>query len=83
VEPEGNLLKNAVIGSTVNGKRYGAPHWVCGNFLFFNSSDTQIRKTKKLADLVRIIGRTPPKNRGLAIDLMGKSTLGEVSMTLA
>jgi hypothetical protein len=83
VEPEGNLLKNAAIGSTVNGKRYGSPHWVWGNFLFFNSSDMQIRKTKKLADLVRIIGRTLPKDRGLAIDLMRKSTLGEFYLNAA
>jgi thiamine pyridinylase len=82
-EPEGELLKNAVLGATFDGKRYGAPHWVCGNFLFFKASDTAINRVKRLRDLERLIGRTHPSDRGLLVDLKGKSTLGEFYLNAA
>ncbi len=81
--PDDALLKNAVSGSMANGKRYGAPHWVCGNFLFFNSSDAKLRGVKQLTELVNAIGQTPAANQGLAVDLMGKSTLGEFYLNAA
>ncbi len=81
--PDDALLKNAVTGSMANGKRYGAPHWVCGNFLFFNSSDTKLRGVKQLNELVKAIGQTPGANQGIAMDLMGKSTLGEFYLNAA
>jgi thiamine pyridinylase len=81
--PDDALLKNAVAGSMANGKRYGAPHWVCGNFLFFDSSDTKLRGVKTLKELVSAIGPVPAPNRGLAVDLMGKSTLGEFYLNAA
>jgi thiamine pyridinylase len=80
---DATLLKNAVTGSMANGKRYGAPHWVCGNFLFFNSSDTKLLNVKQLTELLRTIGQTPAANQGLAVDLMGKSTLGEFYLNVA
>lgn len=83
VLPDDALLKNAVSGSMANKKRYGAPHWVCGNFLFFNSSDAKLRGVKRLTELVNTIGQTPGPNQGLAVDLMGKSTLGEFYLNAA
>ncbi len=82
-QPEQEYLKNAVAGTTANGKRYGAPHWVCGNFLFFDSSDTKMRGLRTLSELTKVIGPTPAPNRGLATDLMGKSTLGEFYLNAA
>jgi thiamine pyridinylase len=68
--PDNALLKNAVSGSMVNGKRYGSPHWVCGNFLFFNSSDAKLRGVKQLTELVNAIGQMPGPNQGLALNLI-------------
>ncbi len=70
-EPPSELLKNAVAGSMVNGKRYGAPHWVCGNFLFFDFSDKAMRGLRTLNQMTKVIGPMPPANRGVAVDLMG------------
>jgi len=81
--PPDALLKNAVTGSMVNGKRYGAPHWVCGNFLFFDSSDARLRRVKTLKELTAVIGPNPSSDHGLAVDLMGKSTLGEFYLNAA
>jgi thiamine pyridinylase len=75
--PSDTLLKNAVLGSMVNGKRYGAPHWVCSNFLFFDSSDMKMRGLRSLRQMKKVIGLSPGADDGLAVDLMGKSTLGE------
>jgi thiamine pyridinylase len=83
VQPAGALLKNADLGSMVNGKRYGAPHWVCGNFLFFDSSDSKLRGVKTLTQLKAVIGSQPKLDDGLAVDLMGKSTLGEFYLNAA
>jgi len=81
--PSDALLKNAVVGSIANGKRYGAPHWVCGNFLFFDSSDSKLRGVKTLKELTSVIGPKPAADHGLAVDLMGKSTLGEFYLNAA
>jgi thiamine pyridinylase len=81
--PANALLKNAVAGSMVNGKRYGAPHWVCGNFLFFDASDVRLRGVKTLGELIAVIGPKPAADHGLAVDLMGKSTLGEFYLNAA
>jgi len=62
--PPGSLLKNAVLGSTVNGKRYGAPHWVCGNFLFFDASDSKLQGVKTLTELMRVLGSQPKPDNG-------------------
>src|SRR5258708_7387221 len=37
--PQAALLKNAYIGSTLDGTRYGSPHWVCGDFLFYRKDN--------------------------------------------
>jgi len=78
------LLSNAVSGSTAGGKRYGAPHWVCGNFLFFRASDAAIRNAKTLADLEGAIGGSDhAQGTGLLVDLKGSSTLGEFYLEAA
>jgi len=81
--PTASLLKNAILGSMVNGKRYGAPHWVCGNFLFFDASDSKLQGVKTLKELKKILGSQPKPDDGLAVDLMGKSTLGEFYLNAA
>ena len=67
----------------VSGRRYGAPHWVCGNFLFFDSLDAKLRGVKTQKELMAVIGPKPAVGHGLAVDLMGKSTLGEFYLNAA
>jgi thiamine pyridinylase len=82
-EPIEGFLKNAQLGSIVNGVRYGSPHWVCGNFLFFAVSDLKMRDIKDLKKLATVIGDHPVPSRGIAVDFMGKSTLGEFYLNAA
>lgn len=76
--PEPDLLRNAIAGSQVGGVRYGAAHWVCGNFLFFSPADANFSNAATLSDIERIIGSpSHSAGHGLVVDLKGKLTLGE------
>jgi thiamine pyridinylase len=59
-------------------KLFAIPHWLCGNFLFYNSLDSAMNNIKKLSDLEKVIGINPNLRGGLLIDLKGKLTLGEL-----
>lgn len=83
VPENGEVLENARRGAQIDGKWYGSPHWVCGNFLFHAADDTAFRTVKNLSDLERIIGKSPGEGRGILIDLKGKSTLGELYLDAA
>jgi thiamine pyridinylase len=73
--PSDELLKNADRGSQLDGKRYGAAHWVCRNFLFFAKDDAPSpeKPIQTLTDLENFVG----SKTGLIVDLRGRSTLGE------
>jgi thiamine pyridinylase len=78
--PKDTFLQVASDASTIDGKLYGIPHWVCGNFLFFRKDDPERSKFEKLFSLdgmERIIGRPASQEQGLLVDMQGKSTLGE------
>jgi thiamine pyridinylase len=82
--PEDQLVRNAAAGSKVEGIRYGAAHWLCGNFIFFNKTDAAFSNVKRLSDLEKLIGvSNRPAGRGLAVDMKGKSTLGEFDLETA
>lgn len=81
--PSGTFLKNAVSGVMIDGTQYGAPHWVCGNFLFFQASDKKLKQLGTIDKLSSEIGLHPPAGRGIAVDLKGKSTLGEFYLNAA
>jgi len=82
--PEDELLQNAAVGSRVGGIRYGAAHWVCGNFLFFAVGDKSIGTVKRLSEFEQAIGvRSHPQGQGLMADLKGKLTLGEFYLEAA
>ena len=82
--PENQLVKNAAAGSKVDGIRYGAAHWLCGNFLFFKKTDAAFAGVKRLSDLEKLIGGSDrPVGQGLAVDMKGKSTLGEFDLETA
>lgn len=76
--PPDELLKNADRGTRLDGKRYGAAHWVCRNFLFYTTDDAPQKPIQTLSDLEAFAGPT-----GLIIDLRGKSTLGEYYLMAA
>lgn len=75
---EKTYIPFAASATELDGKRWGAPHWVCGNFLFYRDGDTALSAARTLTDVEAAIGRSPAANRGLLIDLKGKSTLGEM-----
>jgi thiamine pyridinylase len=77
------FLKNAVAGVQVDGVQYGAPHWVCGNFLFFQAADKAMKGLSTLDMLKAAIGPHPGAGGGIAVDLKGKSTLGEFYLNAA
>lgn len=80
LSPKDTFLQVASDASTIDGKIYGIPHWVCGNFLFFRKDDPERSKFEKLISLdgiERIIGRPASQEQGLLVDMQGKSTLGE------
>ena len=81
--PEKDLLTNADAGSKSGNLRYGAAHWVCGNFLFFRAGDSSISSVKSLSDLESAIGAKHDVHKGLLTDLKGKSTLGEFYLETA
>ncbi len=82
--PDSELLKNAIAGATVNNMRYGSPHWVCGNFLFFRADDTAMRNVRTLKDLESVIAASGVSvGSGLTVDLKGSSTLGEFYLEAA
>ena len=61
-----------------DGRIIGAPHWVCGNFLFYRASDTAMSRVTSLAGLRRVIGTNPVRRGALLLDGGGTSTLGEL-----
>lgn len=69
------LLKNAYLGSMLDGKRYGSAHWACGNFLFFTKDTAPAKNPTTLKDLEALIG--PDAKQRLLVDLRGRLTLGE------
>lgn len=77
--PSNELLSNADRGTRLDGKRYGAAHWVCRNFLFYSTDDAPSAPVRTLSDLENFIGA----KSGLIIDLRGKSTLGEYYLMAA
>lgn len=78
--PKDAFLPVAEAASKLNGRIYGVPHWVCGNFLFFRNDDPEkgrFEKIRSLNALERLIGRPASEQQTMLVDLRGKSTLGE------
>ena len=74
-------LPLAASAVTLDGKLYGVPHWVCGDFVFFRRDDpdaAKFEKAKSLKDLEAIIGQPSSESDGVMTELKGKSVLGEM-----
>jgi len=80
VAPKDQFLPVAATAAVMDGKLYGAPHWVCGNFLFFRKDDPEtnrFRTVDSIDDLERLIGHPLAPEQSILVDLRGSSTLGE------
>jgi thiamine pyridinylase len=75
--PAAELLNTADRASRLDGKRYGAAHWVCRDFLFYPKDGGPAQPVKKLSELNNFVGKD------LLIDLRGRSTLGEYYLMAA
>jgi thiamine pyridinylase len=74
------FLPVAASAARVDDVRYGVPHWVCGNFLFYRAADPEadrIHALTGLSGLRSLVGAPYAGGEGLYIDLRGSSTLGE------
>jgi thiamine pyridinylase len=71
------MIPFARTAATYRGITYGIPHWVCGNFLIYRTSETGLQQARTLSDVERVIG-SQSSGGGLLIDLKGTSTLGEM-----
>jgi thiamine pyridinylase len=79
--PQSDLLANAYRGSIFDGKRYGAAHWACRNFLFFPAAAPPSPPITTLTQLEAFIGNNT--SVGLLMDMKGKLTLGELYLMAA
>jgi thiamine pyridinylase len=57
---------------------YAAPHWLCGNFLFYRKGDLEIRDAATWSDLLSVLAK---QKTSLVFDLYGRLTLGEWYIT--
>lgn len=64
---------------TRDGKTYGVPHWLCGNFLFYKKGDTEIENAVTWKDLNSLLAS---RQESIFVDFKGKSTLGEWYLTV-
>lgn len=70
----------AAKAAELDGKVFGVPHWICGNFLFFRKDDpeaSRFRKLTSLDGLERVVARPLSQEQSVLSDLRGSSTLGE------
>lgn len=68
----------ALLSTYFNRTKYALPHWVCGNFLFYDKNDSVMDKVATLKDLENAIGENPTIKNGLLVDLKGAASLGEM-----
>lgn len=76
--PSGSFTKEAIAAVTRNGKVYGVPHWLCGNFLIYKKGDKEIESSKTWKALNETLKK---RNGSVFVDFKGKSTLGEWYLT--
>jgi thiamine pyridinylase len=76
--PYHDFSPEAIQAVSRDGKTYGVPHWLCGNFLFYRKSDSQIGDARSWKDISTVLAS---RNEGLLVDFIGSSTLGEWYLT--
>lgn len=71
------LVPVAAAAAQVSDVWYGFPHWLCTNYLFARRDDP-LASVAKLSELETEISAGHAPNKGLLVDLKGRSTLGEI-----
>ena len=72
--PFNDFLRESIEAVTRNGQTFAVPHWMCGNFLFYRKTDTELAEVKTWGELRTLLHR---RGQSLFVDLKGKSTIGE------
>ncbi len=75
--PAGAMMAEAQAAVQVEGRTWGVPHWVCGNFLFYKKGDVAIERVHTWQDLLTVL----QDHGGVVVDFKGASTLGEWYLT--
>jgi thiamine pyridinylase len=76
-----DLVPFAQTGVTVGDSVLGIPQLGCGDFLFYDASDSQLASTTNINQLTAAMGtcsyypETPPGKAGLMVDLSGGTTV--------
>jgi thiamine pyridinylase len=74
------FLEFSLEAARFNGDLYGVPHWICGNFLFYDLDDPEAWRFETcdtLLELEMIIGKPTSFDASVLLDMRGSSTLGE------
>ncbi|MGY3146627.1 thiamine pyridinylase [Bradyrhizobium sp. USDA 3397] len=80
--PFSDFAATAVDAVRRNGKIYAVPHWMCGNFLFYDKSDASVVAIVEQATTwSALISGLKAYDKKLFVDLFGRSTLGEWYLT--
>jgi thiamine pyridinylase len=80
--PFNNFATTAVDAVTRNGQIYAVPHWMCGNFLFYDKSDADVvTVVEQATNWSTVVSGLKAHNKKLFVDLFGRSTLGEWYLT--
>lgn len=73
------FTKEAIDAVTRMETVYGVPHWLCGNFLFYQRGDKEIESAESWIEINKILRK---RREALFVDFKGKSTLGEWYFTV-
>ncbi|MCA6098187.1 extracellular solute-binding protein [Bradyrhizobium australafricanum] len=80
--PFNDFATTAVDAVRRNGKVYAVPHWMCGNFLFYDNSDASVvAVVEKATNWSALVSGLKALDKKLLVDLYGRSTLGEWYLT--
>lgn len=80
--PFNDFAATAVDAVRRNGKTYAVPHWMCGNFLFYDKSDANVvAVVEQATNWSALVSGLKAHDKKLFVDLFGRSTLGEWYLT--
>lgn len=71
------LVPMAQTAATYEGRLFGVPHWLCGNFLISRAGDAALGRARTLAEVESALAKPFP-GQWLFVDFSGRSTLGEM-----
>lgn len=80
--PSNDFFTSAVEAVKRGGQIFAVPHWMCGNFLFYDKSDPDVvAVVEQATNWSALVSGLKASNKKLFVDLYGRSTLGEWYLT--